>query len=97
MDYYITAGTIISNIKIPASTFDTFIENYNNNKNFYENKYEKLQSSKFDRNHKYPFGIDEMYLNSELKKYIEKKKVLCVHFYSISNFIYDNYGYLISH
>jgi len=42
MNYYITAGTIISNIKVPESTFATFIENYNRDNNFYENKYEKL-------------------------------------------------------
>lgn len=66
-EFYISAGTLISNIKVPSDLFAKFMTNYEKDKDYYKNLFKIKKSPKYDGSLKYPYGIDEMFLNSEFK------------------------------
>jgi hypothetical protein len=81
----ILAGTMIYSIKFPIKLLTNFIQKYINNK--YESVIKILNNTK--KPSKFPYGLDEVFINTYIYDYIQKKNINCY-----VNKLYDATNYI---
>ena len=84
--YTILAGTMIYFMKFPIKLLTNFIQNYVNNQ--YESEIKILNNSS-KKSSKFPYGLDEVFINTYIYNYIQKKHVHCY-----VNKLYDATNYI---
>jgi len=82
----ILAGTMIYSMKFPIKLLTNFIQKYINN--HYESEIKILNNSS-KKQSKFPYGLDEVFINTSIYNYIQKKHVNCY-----VNKLYDATNYV---
>ena len=73
--YTILAGTMIYFMKFPIKLLTNFIQKYLTNQ--YESVIKILNDNKWKPQSKFPYGLDEVFINTSIYDYIQKKHINC--------------------
>jgi len=73
--YTILAGTMIYFMKFPLKLLTNFLQKYIDNE--YDDTINILNNTQWKPQSKFPYGLDEVFINTSIYDYIQKKKSIC--------------------